>query len=256
MVDQTSDALPFEPQISSLWDFQTLLNTRLTAGTHALHERGIRIFISRDLRRLANLNRRHASSWGSLFPAMDPDQARFDQDHAFMIEGRDEAGSLVFTDAVRRLDIARSNFKAEFETMRAYYGDPEAQRGADEWIEITAPASTEMQGRVGLVGGLWVAPERRGSGLTQIFAPLVRWYAHGLWSLDWVAAFVHETAVAAGVARGYGYASSEALVRMHTHAVKSDLHLLSQCRSQLEAHIRLGPDGPVPHRSKKINESN
>lgn len=243
-----SHTTPLSSQIKEWVDFQVLLGQQILTGISALQALGISVSVTRDLRRLVELNRLHLSSWGTLFPAMDPEQAKFDHDHGLIIEGRDENGNLIFTDAVRMLEIYGSDLKTEFETFHAYYGEPDRQRRQNEWIEITAPSSRLITGRVGLIGGLWVAPERRGAGLTKLFAPIVRWYAHSLWNLDWVAAFVHEGAVNAGVAKGYGYLSSEPFVHIRTNAVQGTLHLLSQSREQLYGHILAGIDKAVPER--------
>ncbi len=80
----------------------------LLNGDRALMEKGVRLYVSQDLRRLYDINRRHLDSWAPLMPVFDPDRAGVSAGQAFLFELRDERGDVVATQVSRLLDLAGS----------------------------------------------------------------------------------------------------------------------------------------------------
>jgi hypothetical protein len=224
-----------------------LLAAHFQTAAATLSARGIELRHCRDLRRLVRINEEQRASWPlKVPPALDPDQAGFANSDAFMVEGRDRSGVVVFTEAARLLDLAGTNLKTEMEALRLFYRDPERQMEPGEKIEVNAPTPARISGRVGFLGAIWIRPDHRGTQLSRIFTTLVRWYAFSLWHLDWTAAIIGSRLVERGVERNYGLQNSEPGIRTRTRWADGDWHLISQSRAQIERHIAEGAAAMAP----------
>ena len=165
---------PFVSVIPQRPPLQELIGMRLFDSVDALKAHGIDIFITRDLRRLVQLNQIHRESWAPLVPLFNPDEAGFSLDDAFLIEGRDNTGQTAFTDGVRLLHLANSNFKEELEGFRLHYRDPGSQKGPTETIQVTGTRAHQLSAgeRLLSVEFGW----RRGCVAAGLLKYLRRWH--------------------------------------------------------------------------------
>lgn len=210
----------------------------LLQGDRALSEMGVRLYVSHDLRRLYEVNRRHLDSWAPLMPVFDPDRNDIDASHAFMFELHDARGEIVATQVSRLLDLTGSSLKTEMEHLRIFYRDPASQAGASERIEVTAPKAADITGRVALSGGLWYRPDWRGKGISRVMPRMTRTFAYTAWDTDYVISFVEQGPVDHGILNQYGLPGSEPWVKIRdSYKPKTDLLLTWRHKPDIAADV-------------------
>jgi hypothetical protein len=198
----------------------------LLQGDRALTEMGVRLYVSHDLSRLYEINRRHLDSWAPLMPVFDPARADVRPDRAFMFELHNDKGEIVATQVSRLLDLSGTTLKSEIEQLRLFYRDPAKQAGPAERIEVTAPKAQEITGLVALSGGLWYRPDWRGKGLSRVMPRMTRTFAYTSWDTDYVISFVEQGPVDHGILNQYGLPGSEPWVKIRdSYKPETDLLL-------------------------------
>ncbi|MBE3016161.1 hypothetical protein IL992_44500 [Microbispora sp. NEAU-D428] len=143
--------------------------------------RGLRLHLSDDLTGWANHLRRAAGAHDGLNPTFDP------QCHLAIGEGmhllvRDESREVVACTAGRL--FRTRDFAALIRSLALWFDPlPDGMRGP---LEAALPATVPLlSGRVGHVGGLWVDPRFRGTGLSMMLARLTRGVALDRFDADW-----------------------------------------------------------------------
>jgi hypothetical protein len=183
-------------------------------GDRALSEMGVRLYVSHDLRRLFEVNRRHLDSWAPLMPAFDPTRCDLESDGSFMFELRDQAGDIVATQVSRRIDLTGTTLKSELEQLRLFYRDPASQAAPAERIEVTSAKAAALTGRIALTGGLWYRPDWRGRGLSRVLPRMTRAFAYTSWGIDCAISFVEQSAIDHGIITQYGLPDTEPWIRI------------------------------------------
>lgn len=203
-----------------------------------LTELGLRLFVSRDLRRLVEVNLRHRDSWAALMPAFDPAAIDVHAHGAFMFELRDARHEVVATQVSRLLDLSGTSLKAELESLRLFYRDPAKQAGPNERIEVTAPKAEEIAGRVALTGGLWYRPDWRGKGISALMPRMTRTFAHTSWDPDTVISFVEQSAIDHRIVQQYHLPDSEPWILIRdSYRPAVDLYLTWRHRADLVTDV-------------------
>lgn len=176
----------------------TKLGLFLLRAEAAIRDRGVLLsFASFD--DLVRINHQNLSTWAPLLPTFHPAYCHLDQGNSFCMIGRNQAGDIVSTQAARKFDWQRTDFKAEAESLRMLYDDPDKGALPGERCIVTAPGARVIAGRIAYMGGVWYRPDFRGRGLQAIVARIARAYAVGLWNIDFAVANVAE----ANFARGF-----------------------------------------------------
>jgi hypothetical protein len=183
-------------------------------GDRTLSEMGVRLYVSHDLRRLFEVNRRHLDSWAPLMPAFDPAHSDLRADGSFMFELRDESGDIIATQVSRLVDLTGTNLKSELEQLRLFYRDPVNEAGPAERIEVTSAKAAELTGRIALTGGLWYRPDWRGKGLSRVLPRMTRAFAYTSWNIGCAISFVEQSAIDHGIITHYGLPDTEPWIKI------------------------------------------
>ena len=195
---------------------------------------GVRLYLHQDLRGLVEANERLQAQWAPLVPIFNPGRSAVRPDAGFWIEGRNEAGDTVATQAARFLPWFETSLQQELSSLRLFYEDPITQAGTGEKAEVTAPSASRISGRVIFSGGGWYRRDFRGVGLSTILPRLSRVYAYTRFRSDFTFSLVEPALVEKGVTARYGYRRSEAMVRF-TGSFRGDLdfHLVWMSSDEL-----------------------
>jgi hypothetical protein len=150
-------------------------------------------------------NRANSKTWRPLLPSFDPTASELRPHEAFCIFGRNAAGEVVATQAVRLFTWTGTNFLAEAESLRLFYTDPAACRAPNEECRVTAEPTRGIDGRVLFSGAGWYRPEYRGKGLGTLMPRISRLYGHSQWYIDFATCVMAEGVVAGGFPERAGY---------------------------------------------------
>ena len=157
--------------------------------------RGVRLEFG-TFAELSEINRRNRNSWRPLLSSFQPKVGGVTDDNGFVILGRDSSGDVVTTQALRIFDWQSTDLKAEAESLRLFYANPERDRLPDEACEISAPLATEITGRVAWSGGVWNRPDYRGRQLGDLIPRMSRCYGLARYDIAGSAAFMSPENVA------------------------------------------------------------
>ena len=184
----------------------------LPAAVEAVLGQGIELSFG-TFEELTAVNARNRQSWTPLSPAFDPACARLAAANAFCILGRNDAGEVVATQAVRVYDWRRSSFHDEAESMRLFYAEPERMRAASESVTVTAAAAKRVTGLVAYSGAGWYRPDFRHGRLSALLPRISRAITLLRFPVDFTTAIMHEKAVATGLIARSGHRNVDWEVR-------------------------------------------
>ncbi|WP_066361868.1 hypothetical protein [Herbidospora mongoliensis] len=140
--------------------------------------RGLHLHLDDDLRTWADTVFTAMGPDG-VNPTFDPVRNRIAPDAAFHLQVRDATGDVIACGAGRLFHT--DDFTTLITSLGLWF-DPVPP----EMSAIAVPSSVPtLSGRVGHVGGLWVHPRLRGSGLSLMLARLIRAAALDLFDADW-----------------------------------------------------------------------
>lgn len=151
------------------------------------------------------INRANLASWRPLATSWRTDIGGADDRSGYVLIGRDARGAAVATSAAKHLDWSATNFKAEAESLRLFYADPERDSQPGEACFVSAPNAAEIRGRVLHSGGVWYRPDYRGRQLAQIIPRIGRVYANARWDIENVFAYVSAENTKTGFEKRTGY---------------------------------------------------
>lgn len=167
--------------------------------------RGLHLSLGHDLRTWAGTVLAAMGPDG-VNPTFDPARSRVDPGSAFHLQVRDATGEIIACGAGRLFRTA--DLTALIASLGLWF-DP-VPPGMDAGIALAVPETVPLlSGRVGHVGGLWVHPRLRGSGLSFMLARLIRGAALDLFDADWDTwvAF-QDVALRPGTGSAYGAATT------------------------------------------------
>jgi hypothetical protein len=170
----------------------------------AARDWGLRLRLRSDFAALIDLNRENAETWPSLPPMFDPAHSNLRIDSSFWLEGIDDRGETVITEAARFFDFADTNVVDELRSLRVHYADPVPHLAAGECIEIDAPPAKIVTGRTMHGGAIWVRPDWRRNGLTRVISRVCAAYAHTRWNTAFTWGVVEPRLHAVGLSQAYG----------------------------------------------------
>ena len=116
---------------------------------------------------LMEVNRRNQDTWMPITTTFRPDEGGASDETGVVVFGRNADGDVVTTHAARLFDWSGSNFRAEAESLRLFYQDPDRWALPEERCEVTTERADSLGGRCAYIGGLWFHPSVRGGGRTR-----------------------------------------------------------------------------------------
>jgi len=128
--------------------------------------------------------------------------------NGFWILGKNAAGVVVHTQAVRFDDLTGTNLAEQFENLGAFYIDPSVSAETGEWCESFAPEARSITGPTCYHGELWLKPGddgMRGKGLSPPLARLAMAIATLQFHPDYFYGITYQDVILKGVATLYGY---------------------------------------------------
>ena len=182
---------------------QDLLRDFFAKADYAARQRGVYLSVG-TVRELAEVNAANRDSWMPLTTTFR-DVGGIDDETCLVFLGRDDSGRVIATQAARIFDWSKSNFKAEAESLRFFYANPERDRRENESCIVSAEGADQITGRVALGGGIWYHPEFRGRQLGGIITRMGRAYAYALWNYDMMIATITQNNLSTKFDRRTGY---------------------------------------------------
>lgn len=170
---------------------------------------GIRLEIGSDFDRYADIIG-HERSDQPLGQPLNPNYHRFTEENAFWITGWNEAGELVSTQAMRKIDIAPN--LADYLSRNFHAFPPPAMEIDFENSRYTpGPGARQIRGTVGYHGDVWLKndPAYRGTGISSLLARFALISAALRWSPDYIFAFSPEKYAFRGLIEREGYMHAE-----------------------------------------------
>ncbi len=171
---------------------------------------GIRLSFA-SMQDLMAVNAANRQTWHPMISIYDPAVSNIGTDTAYCILGRNARGDVVATQAGRLLDLSKTSFKQEAESLRLFYAGGRAHpacRPAETCV-VSAQAGEHMRGRVMFSGGAWYHPDIRGSGLSRFLPRVSRVYGHTRWNTDTTMTMMGETNMNRRVHERNGYRNSD-----------------------------------------------
>jgi hypothetical protein len=154
-------------------------------------------------------NEANRETWLPVASIFNPHFSTVDSDNAFFILGRNRLNEVIACQACRLFDWRGSNFKAECESLRLWYDDPQKKKNIDESAQVTAFAASGTTGLVAYSGAAWYRPDYRGKGLIGFLPRIARAYSSALWNVDSVVTLMAENNIKRGVFARAGWRNME-----------------------------------------------
>jgi hypothetical protein len=170
----------------------------------AAHEAGVWLSFA-PLEAMLDVNRNNSRTWRPLVPLFIPEIGGVTPETGLCILARNRQGEVVATQAARLYTWTNTNLKAEAESLRMFYRDPQSSRGATEECRVSAPSATNISGKVVFSGGTWFRPDFRGRGLMYSLPRLSKAVALTRWYSDYTLTVMAESVVNGGTDRRAGY---------------------------------------------------
>jgi len=133
---------------------------------------------------LMQVNRENRDSWMPITTTFRPDEGGANSDNGIVVMGRNSAGNVVTTQAVRLFDWRRSDMKTEAESLRLFYASTAQALAAGEECFVKAPSAASISGMCAYIGGLWIHPNYRGRGRVRLVTGIGRATALATWGMD------------------------------------------------------------------------
>lgn len=147
-----------------------------------------------------------------IYPMFDPACSYVDRTNGFWIEGVNDEGELVHTQAVRRLDLSHCTLAEHLDLHHQKYVVQGNAIDRHRSVYDRAPAWQGIMGRVCYHGQLWLKGGKEGyrdQGLTAILPRLALALSLMEWSPDFIFGFIHPKLACKGLAAREGYAHME-----------------------------------------------
>lgn len=191
-----------------------VLGRYVLAAERALDEIGLQAHLVSltDMRTALDAN---VATWGGVAPIFDASQTTAHAEDVGVIMVTDAIGKAVGFCAQRFHDLGSRSVKDAIEDNSFMHGAHPAGDRSRVVFEVTAPAAAAITGRMTFLGGLWVHPEQRGSGITVLMVGLTRAYALGTWDFDTEVLVGRDKMVRADVMAQYAFAHSQRGYRHH-----------------------------------------
>ncbi len=148
---------------------------------------------------LVAVNKANSESWSPLLRIFDPAVSDVGPDNGNVLMGRNSSGAVVYTQAVRKFELAGTLLKDELESLRVLYRDPEASRAPGEAVHVSAPIASIPRDDALFTGAQWYRPDYRKKKLLPLTTVLTRCIYIARWDPDFAYSFCAPAVVGGGV---------------------------------------------------------
>lgn len=162
-----------------------------------------------SLDELLEVNRINSDTWRPLVPLFNSGIGGVDEKDAIVLLGRNASGTVVAAQAARRYLWQSTSLVEEAQSLRMFFGDPEAALERGDKCEVNAPVARDIKGCVTFSGAGWYHPDFRGLGLATILPRVSRALAYTYWETDYTISMIGEKVIAGGMADRCGYTNVE-----------------------------------------------
>lgn len=186
-----------------------LLSQFFLAADQYVRDRGVRLYVSRDMDEFARISREQTLK-GDRYPvlgAFRPDVSKVGAENAYWIGGMNADGETVVTQVARLYRWGESCLADHAEVL--LYGDT-AEPGP---CIVECPTATHVRGNVAYGGALWIRPDFRRLGIGTLISQISRAYAMATWGVDWFVCLIQRHQIELGMAEAYGYADYQFSIR-------------------------------------------
>ena len=203
---------------------QALLARYFLTAVQRVADKGVSIrFSSCD--ELLDINQRNLEHWFPLTTSFHPQYGNVNDSNCAVIIGENTAGDVVATQAVKLIDWTATNFKAEAESLRFFYTNPEQQKAPGERCFVTAEGADELSGLLGQTGAAWLRPDYRRSGVSEIINKTARAFAYTRWNIRETFSILTPAITKRDSGRRYGYSNVQPGVTMRNSPTSPDKDL-------------------------------
>ena len=186
-----------------------LLGRFFIAADAALEQQGITLSFA-TFQELLAANEANPESWLPLNPTFRPNNGIVGGPNSFALLGRNRQGNVVTAQAVQIFEWQNSTFKAEAESLRLLFAQPDPNQYPQGTLTMTAPsAHSILKGRIGYGGAAWRHPTTRGKGLSPILGRISKAYACAHWQIDHFVGITSLALLATGFTKEAGFKHSE-----------------------------------------------
>ncbi len=158
-----------------------------------------------QLRDLVDVNKANRDSWLPLTTSFHPDYCEINEQNSVVFLGRNRSDEIVMTYAIKLLEWSETNFKREAESLRFFYARPDRDKAEGEQCFVRADGAGSLTGRLQQVGALWIRPDYRKIGMSEIIPRVARAYGCTHWNIDASFAIICADNQSTGVDKKVGY---------------------------------------------------
>lgn len=196
------------------------------------------------------------------FPMFDVNSSYVDGSNGFWVCGFNQDKELVHTQAVRLLNLGKTNLAEHIRNHRHKYITPNTAHNPDETYFSELPSLKSISGRVCYHGEFWIKGGKgghRSQGFTALLSRVVFEVALNLWSPDFLFGFVPLQLAQKGIPVRYGYSHCELGVWSGPdQEVASEEMLVWMSRCDTEQFLRTTPrslsdEHSLPVRGQSLN---
>ena len=143
-----------------------LITRVIIKGVSAAAERGVFLELT-TFDELMAVNSQNLDSWRPLATSWRPGIGHADNATGYVIIGRNSDGQVMTTTAIQYLDWRHTDFKAEAESLRFFYLNPERDAAAGEQCQVGDEGRGALSERTLHTGAGWFHSDMRGRQLTN-----------------------------------------------------------------------------------------
>ncbi|MET4359246.1 hypothetical protein ABIC08_009223 [Bradyrhizobium sp. RT9b] len=187
----------------------------------AAAQRGVKLLMGFDFHEYVSITQ-DTPTKGQTFPNFRPDRSTINAGEGYWLVGVDKNESVVFTNATRLYHLPATNFAEHLQSLRAFYTDPVAHAGPQDYCTCLAPSGKKMTGKVAYNGDLWVRRDVRGQGLPRMIARITHSVSFAMWAPDFLCALVARWRLAKGLPHYRHHEPGGSILRLVKEDIEED----------------------------------
>lgn len=203
---------------------QALLARYFLSAVSSVADKGVTIRFT-TCEELLDINQRNLENWFPLTTSFHPEFGDVSDDNCAVLIGENAAGDVIVTQAVKLLDWRETNFKAEAESLRFFYTEPEIQKAPGERCFVTAAGAETLAGLLGQTGAAWLRPDYRRAGVLEIVNKTARAFAYTKWNVIETFSILTPAITKRDSGRRFGYQNVQPGVTMRNSPTSPDKDL-------------------------------
>jgi len=169
-----------------------------------LADRGITVRFA-AFEEIARLNSANLDTWDLLLPMLDSKQHPVEPENALAFLAYDANETIIASMAARLFDFRGTTLKDEVESLSFYYGSNATNARSRVRSSISAPTAERMSGPSAYLGGYWLRPDVRSTGLSVHLPRLMRYIALTTWNAELEFSYGRNNFLRPEIAKTYGF---------------------------------------------------